>query len=102
MVNTIGTGRNQAGNILRGDMIVDTFIFLQTKGTLHKALAEHIIASPSDMSAMWHFHSPANIITVWRNIVALKNILLNTLKGEKGGKIYDTRLTSSSETLIHP
>jgi len=41
MVDAVRTRGNQASNALRDRVIFDSFILLQSKGILHKAIAEH-------------------------------------------------------------
>ena len=45
MVDARGARRNQARNFLRVDVIFDSSVLLQFKGTLHKGIAEHRTAS---------------------------------------------------------
>ena len=77
MVDTCGAWRNQASSIPRDSVIFDALVLLQFNCTLYKAIAEHKIISCQSCEILVYFvfHSPASIVTIRGDSMAIKDIL---------------------------
>ena len=78
MVYACGAWWKKASDILRGGMVVDALIEAHSKSALHKFVARPqggTIRLGATESLCAGMYSPANIVTVRRNRVALKDIL---------------------------
>jgi hypothetical protein len=76
--------RNQARNLLRDDVIFDTSVLLQVNRTLHKGVAEcaqeqrpSIVMSHMKDHQLFWFRSPASVITILGDSMALFDVLQN-------------------------
>ena len=98
MVDTRGARRDQARNILRDGVVFDSSVLLQFKGTLYKGITEHRTDSSivRYMMTPSFFRSPANVVTIFGDSVALFDVLqMRTSQPKEGvahSKISDSPL----------